>query len=387
MNFIKMPDRIIHFAQDEKFINSAYRQFEALYPGKNEFFIISPAVDFNYVIQQPRIEKSSREKVLQKIAPQVSPRDLVIFHSLADVMHPIVLALDKKVPTVWFCFGYEIYNDANFYSKNLSFDRLTRARFGVPEPSFTAKAKSFVHGILHRMKPGAPMTPLEIKKTAIARIDYLASSFDEEFEAIQKLIGHKKKPFAFWYYPIENMVDISREAATDRPDIIIGNSGHATGNHLDVFEKIKNYKLSGKIVVPLSYGNKEYIDEILPEGRAILGEKFAPLTEFCALEAYNDILSRCGVAILNCRRQQAVGNTIALIWFGSKVFLSDKNPFFHYLRRIGVKLFSYEDDFDQAACNILLTAEEIANNRKALLAHLNAALLASELKADIDAIQ
>jgi len=380
-----MPDRIIHFAQDEKFINSAHRQFEELYPGRNAFYIISPNVDFKYVVPKPGIEKSSSAHILETVAPNICKSDLVIFHSLADVMFPIVLALKKEVPTVWFCFGYEIYNDKNFYSENVSFDKLTRARFSVPEVKLSTKVKQFLYGFYHKLKPNAPLTPYEIKTKAIARIDYLASSFDEEFQAIQKLIGHRKKPFAFWYYPIENMVDTSRAVSARRPDIIVGNSGHATGNHLDVFDKLKNYDLTGrKVVVPLSYGNQPYIDAILPIGREMLGDRFAPLTDFYALETYNEILGRCGVAILNCRRQQAVGNTIALIWFGSKVFLSRHNPFFHYLRRIGVGVFAYEDDFNETACT-LLTDDEIAANRKALLAHLNADLLRQELKADIEA--
>jgi dTDP-N-acetylfucosamine:lipid II N-acetylfucosaminyltransferase len=382
-----MPDRIIHFAQDEKFINSAYRQFEAVAPGKNEFRILTASPDFKHVAMQPGIWKSTVAESVQSIAPAITKNDLVIFHSLADVMFPIVLALKKDVPTVWFCFGYEIYNDNHFYSENVSFDMLTKARFGIPEPALSAKIKSLAYQTLQLFKPGAALSPIAIKKKAIARIDCLASSFDEEFEAIQKLIGHKKKPFAFWYYPIENMVNIAHEIANDRPDILIGNSGHATGNHLDVFEKIKHYKLDGrKAIVPLSYGNRAYIDAILPFGKDMLGDPFYPLTDFMTLDAYNEMLARCGVAILNCRRQQAVGNTIALLWFGSKVFLSKHNPFFHYLRRIGVGVFSYENDLNQDSCNTLLSAAAIAQNRKVLLTHLNADLLLQELKADIEAL-
>lgn len=381
-----MPDRIIHFAQDEKFINSAHLQFEAVCPGKNEFLIVSQATDFKYVTPKPGMVKVSAEEAVAR-AKTIGKNDLVVFHSLAEVFFPIALAVKKKVPKVWFCFGYEIYNDRHFYSENTSFDRLTRVRFGVSDLPLSVKVKEFVHRILRKLNPRTPLSVIETKRKAISRMDYLCSSFAEEQAAIQKLIKQTKKPFSFWYYPIENMVDVNREPATEKPDILVGNSGHATGNHLDVFEKIKAYDFTGrKIVVPLSYGNRSYIDAILPDGKAMLGSHFHPLTEFYALEDYNKILDRCGVAILNCRRQQALGNTIALIWLGSKVFLSEKNPFFHYLRRICVTVFSYESDLNETSCNVLLTADEIRQNRKALREHLNAELLHAELKADIQSI-
>lgn len=381
-----MPDRIIHFAQDEKFINSAHLQFEAVCPGKNEFLIVSHAHDFKYVVPQPGMVKVSAEEAVAR-AKTVGKNDLVIFHSLAEVFFPMALAVKKKVPKVWFCFGYEVYNDRHFYSENFSFDRLTRSRFGVPDLPLSVKVKEIIHGVLRKLNPKTPLSAIEAKRKAISRMDYLCSSFAEEQAAIQKLIGQTKKPFSFWYYPIENMVDIHLEPAAEKPDILVGNSGHATGNHLDVFEKIKHYDLNGrKVVVPLSYGNRSYIDAILPDGKAILGNYFHPLTEFYSLDAYNQILGRCGIAILNCRRQQALGNTIALVWLGSKVFLSEKNPFFHYLRRIGVKVFSYENDLSEASCSALLTDADIQENRKALLEHLNAGLLLEELKADIQSI-
>ncbi len=384
-----MPERIIHFAQDEKFINSAHRQFERVSPGRNVFYIMASdnSENFKYVKPEPNIFKIPADEILKTAVPGISGKDLVIFHSLPAQFFPIALALKKEVETVWFCYGYEIYNDRWFYSENISFDEITKRHFPVPEISQKTKIKDTLRPFLRFVKPGLPLSGIEIKRKAIVRMDHLASSFREEFDAIQKLTGSRKKYFSFWYYPIEEVVDVHQEIAAERPDVLVGNSGHATGNHLDVFEKIKSWNLSGrKITAPLSYGNAHYIAEILPYGKQMLGNAFFPLTEFYSLPEYNKILSRCGVSILNCRRQQAVGNTISLLWFGSKVFLSDKNPFFHYLRRIGVLVFSYESDLNEESFNTLLSVEEINKNRKILFENLNAKRLEAELKHDIDAI-
>ena len=102
------------------------------------------------------------------------------------------------------------------------------------------------------------------------------------------------------------------------------------------------------------------------------------------LSEYNQILKKCGVAILNNFRQQAVGNTIALLWFGSKVFLSNKNPFYHYLKKIGVVIYCYEKDLNSEKDLELLSFDKIIENRKQLFKNLNTEFLLIELKNELE---
>lgn len=382
-----MSKRIIHIAIDEKFINSAYKQFEAIYPGRNYFYIISPDKNqkFRFVEQKMGINKSTIPDFLNDVLPHFKKGEAIIFHSFPKLFYPIVWSLPEGIKCVWFCFGFEVYNDVNYFAPKNLLDKITASEFPSTSQNWKMKAKESIRPLVRLMKPNLKLSAFEMKKSAIKKLDYLGSSFDEEFNAILKMIKMRKRNFSFWYYPLEDIVDVSKLGLPGK-DIIIGNSGFMSGNHLDVFEKIKPYRLEGKIIVPLSYGISSYIKQIVASGEIIFRGKFHPLTEFYPIEEYNKILSGCGIAILNNKRQQAVGNTIALLWFGSKIFLSKKNPFYLYLKRIGVIVYSYEDDLNKTSIVNLLTLSEVAHNRKMLTDNLGRKRLEIELKASIDEV-
>ncbi len=158
-------------------------------------------------------------------------------------------------------------------------------------------------------------------------------------------------------------------------------------NHLDVFDKIKSFNLSvEKVVVPLNYGKKQYIKTVEEIGRMVFKEKFEPLLDFIPLHDYNLILEEVGVAIINCKRQQAVGNIIGLLWMGAKVFLSKFNPFYSYLKRVGVMVYCYETELNEESCNQFLSLEEIKHNRSILFDLLNQEHLAEELTKQISTL-
>ncbi len=374
-----MSYKIIHIASDEKFINSAHSQFEQAFPNSNVFYIFTSdkGENFRYITAQPNIHRFDD---IPTFLTSLSGNDIVIFHSLSESFFPLILRLPENVQCVWMCFGYEIYSDKRFFKEASLYDTITKKRFGKGEAESKYLLLESIRPYLRTINKKLPLSSLELKKKVIGRMNYIASSFIEEQNAIEKLTGQKKKTFPFWYYPIEQMVDINSKIAIDRTGIQIGNSGSMSGNHLDVFNKLKSINKSDRtFIVPLSYGNESYIKVILQEGKSIFGEQFKPLTEFVPLEQYNQIIKQCGIALLYSYRQQAVGNTISLLWFGSKVFLSSNNPFYHYLKRIGVEIFSFELDFKDQSSLELLSDETIQKNRDALFNHLNTYLLQSEL--------
>jgi len=104
------------------------------------------------------------------------------------------------------------------------------------------------------------------------------------------------------------------------------------------------------------------------------------------LSDYNELLSNVGIAIFNNHRQQALGNTIALLWFGVKIFLSEQNPFYTFLKRNNIHIFSYENELNENSCNTFLTQEEIEQNRYILFKLLQQDVVTAILKKHIDTI-
>ena len=385
-----MPNsvQIIHLCQDEKFINSAVEQFEHCFPRQNTFFVLPVSSDehFKHVKSRDFIHKTAAADLIS-ISSTLSNSTIVVLHSLSACFYDFVLQLPKNIKIIWFCFGFEVYNDSNYFKDKELLDRLTRNLFPNLPKSRKKRIKEYLRPWYRIIKPGLELSRKEKKQKAIARIDFLGSSFSEEYLQISKLIQHEKLFFNFWYYPLELIVEVTHPIQLPKNILLIGNSGYKSGNHLDVFAKIKDFTRKGiEIVVPLNYGNPDYIQEILVQGKKEFNTAFKPLLHFMPLAEYNTILQSVGIAILNNKRQQAVGNTIALLWFGAKVFLSHKNPFYHYLKRIGIIIYCYETELNQKSSSQLLSLEQIEHNRKLLFQELNQAHLAQVLKQQINDI-
>jgi hypothetical protein len=149
----------------------------------------------------------------------------------------------------------------------------------------------------------------------------------------------------------------------------LGNSASFTNNHLEAFRILKCLDTGGrKIVVPLSYGTPAYADYIHKQGIDLFSDNFISLRSFMPLSEYTKIIRGCGIVIMNHYRPQAVGNIIAALWLGSKVYLSESNTFSNYLRKIGIKIFSIEKDLNKENSQALnnLSDEEIEHNRSIL---------------------
>jgi dTDP-N-acetylfucosamine:lipid II N-acetylfucosaminyltransferase len=380
-----MPIKIIHICEDEKFINSAIQQFESCFPNSNTFHVLQSNAELEYTHIRPHecVKKCSKEELLN-IANNIENSVVVILHSLSVVFYDFVLQLPKENQVVWLCFGFEVYNDVNYFKPDNLFDTITRNRFPRIKISKKNKIKEFIRPYYRVINKNLPLSSAEYKKEVIKRIDFLGSSFREEFKLICKLIKQKKIFFDFWYYPLEQILDISASVNLNKKIVLIGNSASISGNHLDVFAKIKSYNLrSEKIVVPLNYGEARYITSIVDQGYNDFGDKFQPLLQFMPLEEYNTILEDVGVAIFNNRRQQAIGNIIALLWMGAKVFLSKQNPFYKFLKRTGLYIYCYETDLNEQNCNQFLSLNQIEHNRAILFNLLNHNTLAVKLKEQI----
>lgn len=377
--------KIIHVCEDEKFINSAIDQFEYCFPGSNSFYVlpISKDENFKHVRFEIFVVKFSNEELLL-LSSNLPDYAIIILHSLPPRFYDFVLQLPKSLPVIWLCFGFEVYSDQNYYKSSILLDRITFQKFPGRVISLKQRVKEQVRPYYRILKPSLAFSHKEIKHKVFKRVNYLCSSFLEEHQSICKILGINKPFFNFWYYPIEIITDIDRSIHFPKTSMIIGNSGFKSLNHLDVFDKIKNYPLANmEVIVPLNYGESKYIQEVLIEGEKDFQSKFKPLLDFMSLKDYNNILESVGVAILNNRRQQAVGNTIALLWFGAKLFLSHKNPFYSYLKRIGIYLYCYETELNAQSCTEFLSLEEIEHNRKILFKELNKEHLANLLKEQI----
>lgn len=157
--------------------------------------------------------------------------------------------------------------------------------------------------------------------------------------------GVADKPFykAFYNFPIsKEMLDKTTNQPRDYVRIQINNSSdESTLEMLDVLAKFRHENI--RVTTVLSYGKLEYKDLILCKGYEIFGEKFEPVEKFMASQDYAQHLAQNDILILNQNRQQGVGNTLASLGLGKKVFIRSDVSVNTYLNNEKIRVFNSDD--------------------------------------------
>ena len=392
-------NKIIHITTDEKFINSAYWQFNTAFPNKNKFYLFlkDPQenlvhVDFNddFVLIKDDFP------TLKSLAKSFKEANLVILHGLDYQKSYFAQHLPNANTVVWIIWGYEFYNNPEIFNQSSLLGPLTRTYYqnielkkaGLHEKtSFKQKGKLFYQNLYYQFKFGTPAPNKSIKRT-IERADYCAILYPEEFDFIKRKLNLSAEYIKFSYYPIELMVK-DESARIKGENILLGNSSSLTNNHFEAFQLLKRLPTGKrKIITPLSYGDKIYGEKVIEEGNNLFSGQFHPLIDFMPLHQYNKYLEDCGIVIMNHYRQQAVGNILTMLWMGAKVYLNEKNTLFHYLKNIGIVVCSIEEDLNPENKEVfkLLSFEQQNFNRKIIKTEIGQEVLLRELKKQITSL-
>lgn len=382
MNFIK-KDKLIHIAKDEKFINSAYWQFEKILPDQNIFYILVNNLDsFNlkYLELKENMVLIKDDLVsIRNFLKEIHLFTHFIFHGLDYKSSYIFNRLPKSSARYWMLFGIEFYQNKHLYDANKLLGDKTNQLFkkNLSKSRFLkAPVKKSYYRIINKTK-----TPeLEIKES-VESADFLGIFYNEEFNFIKSRIKNKKlKYLKFSYYPLEKMVN-DQEVFVSGNNILFGNSASYTNNHLEIIDLLSNLNMNDKkVICPLSYGDEYYAKIVNAEGSKKLRDSFEVLVDFMPLHEYNAYLEQCGFVIMNHYRQQAVGNVMIMLWMGAKVFLDERNTLYDYLKRLNIHVFNIKNDLNERELNLLLTKQERLHNRKILLLELGENILLKELK-------
>lgn len=184
-----------------------------------------------------------------------------------------------------------------------------------------------------------------LKRPVMKRMGHLVTYIKEDVELAREWFGakglyHECLMYTSNIYRPCPIKAVAREGL----NIQVGNSSDPSNDHLGAFEKLIPYK-SGDISIyaPLAYGDRAYAQTVIRSGRELFGGKFIAITELMPLDEYNKFLAGVDVAIFNHRRQQAMGNIIALIGMGKKVYLRDDQTPFRFFQRLGIRVFSISD--------------------------------------------
>lgn len=378
---------IVHIATDEKFIDAAYDIYEEAFPGKNLFLILLKDEHSEIMFLSKENEYyfiNTNSEYTEKVQGLTDQAHLIVFHGMN--FHQAVLAqiLDSyKRKFIWSVFGGEVYNNQKIFNKE-SIGEKTYKEFAFSIKKWVKdQVRPYYYSICKRKKE-----PLKVILDSFSRMDYASILYKEELDNYQRLgiVNPEIEYIKYTYYPLDIIIN-KNSGFINAGNILLGNSASYTNNHLEAFDILDQLKLeSQKVITTLSYGNKEYANQIINIGKKKFSENFVALTEFLPLHEYQKILQSCGIVIMNHYRQQAIGNVMNAIYLGAKVYLSNKNTLFHYLKSIGCHILSVEEDLvpgNKTAFD-LLSKKQMIKNREILKKELSLDRIVSELQVKLN---
>jgi dTDP-N-acetylfucosamine:lipid II N-acetylfucosaminyltransferase len=337
---------ILHLVTDEKFIDMAYRAFEAAAPRKNRFIIVGNPIELKH-IKKAEIEFVPRYKIRKFL--EVFDYRAIVLHSLdSGLTHLSYVPTQKRI--LWLGWGFD------YYSRLLSSaypDGLLETKTAALDKSHQPKRSLNPIHLMKAISRSIIRNDIRLKRN-VSRIDYFSPVLESEYKLAKDLNPWLKAEYLPWNYGVAEddfacFVDNTKDKKTA---ILVGNSATAENNHIEVLDilsradNLKNYD----VIVPLSYGKPWYRDAVINYGHELLGERFKPVTAFMPLDHYVRMVNSCSIVIMNHIRQQAVGNIVISLLAGSTVVLNEKSPVYAWLKEQGAnvkRLSSINEIFDQ----------------------------------------
>ena len=322
---------------DPKFPKLIRKFFEAALPGEHVYVIIGGSED------DATGEDFHGVRNAAELAAIVNAQvrwDGVFLNGLLEAGEPFEEVLPVGVKVAWVIWGYEIYAHLYPYSR------------GIREPQ---SDRFFRKTALIRLKVAAGSVLWPFRRSerrtrrVLSSVDYVVCHIREEYELIKKrgFLANSQQWFNAPVLLLSDLIDSDSAAETvTGANILVGNSATSSNNHVDVFLRLAKYDLSGrKVIVPLSYGSASYRRFVLEQGERLLGDAFEPILDFLPLDEYLNKMNSCSVVIMNHYRQQAVGNVLAAIWGGARVYLGPSTVLSGY-RRLGLPVYSFQNEFE-----------------------------------------
>lgn len=336
-----MESLFLHILLDEKVVNSFIDMMEECFPRQSTYLIIAKDGFLKRVKERKDIVSFDGEsKELKHFLSNISGYKHVCLHSMLGrkfytyIHHPsiswVIWGVDLYGPLLQ-SKGYELYYDeAQQY-------RVRAGRMPV-----------WLYKMLTTIRDRQIARREEIM---INRMRYVITDNGGDYNVFKKYYGDKNITFygTINYYPIESLIDQSKFGEVCSGNAIwVGNSADANGNNVWVYEKLAGFSDDITIMSPISYGDVRFMKFIDEEGTRLLGKRFMSLKDFLPVNEYYAKFLQANAFIFGHFRQCAVGNILMALYFGGKVFLSNRNPLLSMYKKTGFYIYSIEDDLSES---------------------------------------
>jgi len=374
-----MP-KFIHLVDDEKFIKYAFESFSKLDKVDNEFLCISNKknldyIDFDCVLKDNSYLKSDDfVKTLNKC-------DLLIIHFLNTKYYDL-LSNKKLTPKIlWIGWGGDYYWMID-----------TLKGFNIYKPiTYTIYNKFRITRYFNYFNRLMKKTIRKKNIKIINRINYFAPVLIDDYELIIKNNAWFKPSYFSWNYGTleDNYIKGLEDFQVSGSDIMIGNSATITNNHLDILQSLKQSNLENtKIIIPLNYGDLKYGKLISDKAKSLFGNQVTIINDYLPYDEYLNLVKNCNKVFMGHIRQQAMGNVITLLYFGSKIFFFKESVTYTFLIKSNIKVYLIEDFVDKPKdFEFDFSIEELTTQRNNLLKNWGREINALKTKSVLELIK
>lgn len=324
--------RILHFIQDQFFMPrliSTFRRlgtsshFVCLYLGEPTRKCISEADGVTFI----EVGSSEYQALIKE--PNY---DVVWIHPMTLESAGFVSQLkDARIVVIWSSWGADLYGLLN--------NRVLGWRTTIKWCCSVSPIR-IVKALVRHLFAEVGLRKLlwrPVCRKLVPRIDFFSTVIENEGVLARKFLPRKVRQVAFHYADIARKDNLSQlRASTDCRNIWIGNSATFINNYFDVFPMLESYR-DCHIYSSLSYGVEG--DLVDKEGRRCFGERWHPYFDFVEFDTYRKRMAKCAVFVFGHYRQGAVGNIFIALKMGGCVFLSTKNPVYHFLINNGLRVY------------------------------------------------
>ncbi len=280
----------------------------------------------------------------------------VVFHSLHTFQFPLFSKIKSfNIKIAWVFWSFEYYqlpfNLSKLYSKenslfkfrkyaSLMFENMSLFLKGkIPSPLFINSKKYY---------------------SIINQVDEFYSFIEDDFFTIYS----KSNTTQYSFLSYLNIDDLSNNITSEFKEkvIMVGHSGSPLLNHFEVLNEIKKIGNTSKILIPVTNGNKKYIEKLKRKVSKETTLNFQFLDKRLPLDEYYSLLSSVSVFFINSYCQLGLGNIVFFLLNGTTIYFSEKSSTFTFLQRKGFHVFSIESLKSSSQIQ-KLTIEESLNNQ------------------------
>ena len=384
---------ILHFVIDEKVTDQIIENFSKA--GQNNRFLVfvnNKDESYKYISSTNNnlIKFEEVRDDINSILKTLTPK-AILTHAFHLEYAKAINKIENNINIAWYIWGFDVYGlprikPDTYASQTNQFllNNVNNLYFG----RFILKYK-FTRKIYFAINKNEEDRYSIIFK-ALKKVRFFVTYLKEDYYCFSKHYSNNYKFINSPFSSIDQYLAGNKDIVLkdDAKNILIGNSNSIESNHLDVFEILKHQDIPDDVSIytPLSYGDNDFYKiEVINKGTKTLRKRFVPLLDFMNRNDYISMLTSCSTGIFYHYRQQAMGNIIAMLYLGSRVYLSSHNPAYKFFTNNGIVVFDLDKDF-RVLKNTKLEDETVKNNKQKLDLIFNESKVLDDIKSLIKSI-